>query len=154
MLDFRTIPDERTGEEILEVPLAGPALLDNPIFNKGSAFPEDERTAFGLHGLLPPHVGSIEEQLDRRYDDFQEKRTELQQHVYLRDLQDRNEVLFYALMRAHIAEMMPLIYTPVVGAACATSAGSTANRAACSCRTSTATRSTRSWRTGRSPRWT
>ena len=119
MLDFRTIIDEGTGEEVLEVPLAGPALLDNPVFNKGSAFPEEERSAFGLHGLLPPHIGSIEEQLDRRYDDFQEKRTELQRHVYLRDLQDRNEVLFYALMRAHISEMMPLIYTPVVGAACA-----------------------------------
>jgi len=119
VLEFRTIHDERTNEEVLEVPLAGPALIDHPIFNKGSAFPEDERTAFGLHGLLPPHIGSIEEQLERRYDDFQEKRTELQQHVYLRDLQDRNEVLFYAFMRAHIAEMMPLIYTPVVGEACA-----------------------------------
>jgi malate dehydrogenase (oxaloacetate-decarboxylating) len=119
MLDFRTVNDDQTGEEILEVPLAGPSLLDHPIFNKGSAFPEDERVAFGLQGLLPPHVGSLEEQLERRYDDFQEKRTALQQHVYLRDLQDRNEVLFYALMHAHIAEMMPLIYTPVVGEACA-----------------------------------
>jgi malate dehydrogenase (oxaloacetate-decarboxylating) len=118
MLDFRIIADDRTGEEVLEVPLAGAGLLDNPIFNKGSAFPEDERTAFGLHGLLPPHVGSIAEQIERRYDDFQQKRTDLQQHVYLRDLQDRNEVLFYALMRDHIAEMMPLIYTPVVGEAC------------------------------------
>jgi len=119
VIDFRTLIDDRTGEEILELPLMGEALLDNPIFNKGSAFPEEERTAFGLHGLLPPHVGSIEEQLERRYQDFAEKRTELQQHVYLRDLHDRNEVLFYALMRAHIAEMMPLIYTPVVGEACA-----------------------------------
>ncbi|MEA2632301.1 MAG: hypothetical protein QOE66_2520, partial [Chloroflexota bacterium] len=57
MLHFQTIDDEQTGEEILEVPLSGPALLDNPIFNKGSAFPEDERTEFGLHGLLPPHIG-------------------------------------------------------------------------------------------------
>jgi malate dehydrogenase (oxaloacetate-decarboxylating) len=119
VIDFRTISDEGTGEEILEIPLAGAALLDNPLFNKGSAFPEDERTAFGLHGLLPPHVGSLAEQLERRYQDFAEKRTALQQHVYLRDLQDRNEVLFYALMRDHIAEMMPLIYTPVVGEACA-----------------------------------
>jgi malate dehydrogenase (oxaloacetate-decarboxylating) len=111
--------DERTGEEYVEVPLRGAALLDNPIFNKGSAFPEDERALFGLQGLLPPHVGSLEEQLTRRYDDFREKRSPLQQHVYLRDLQDRNEVLFYALMRAHIAEMMPLVYTPVVGEACA-----------------------------------
>jgi malate dehydrogenase (oxaloacetate-decarboxylating) len=118
VLHFQTIHDDRTGEEVMEVPLSGPSLLDNPIFNKGSAFPEDERIEFNLQGLLPPHVGSIEEQLERRYDDFQQKRTELQQHVYLRDLQDRNEVLFYGLMRAHVAEMMPLIYTPVVGEAC------------------------------------
>jgi malate dehydrogenase (oxaloacetate-decarboxylating) len=119
VLEFRTVIDDRTSEEVVEVPLKGAGLLDNPIFNKGSAFPEEERTAFGLHGLLPPHIGSIEEQLERRYQDFAAKRSDLQQHVYLRDLQDRNEVLFYALMRAHIAEMMPLVYTPVVGEACA-----------------------------------
>lgn len=118
MLDFQARRDDRTGEEVVEVPLSGTSLIDNPIFNKGSAFSEEERTAFGLHGLLPPHVGTIEEQIERRLGDFRQKRTELQQHVYLRDLQDRNEVLFYALMRSHIAEMMPLIYTPVVGEAC------------------------------------
>lgn len=118
MLDFQTDGDEGTGEEVVEVPLSGIPLLDCPMFNKGSAFSDDERDEFGLHGLLPPHVGTIEEQLARRYGDFQQKRTDLQQHVYLRDLQDRNEVLFYRLMRDHIAEMMPLIYTPVVGEAC------------------------------------
>jgi malate dehydrogenase (oxaloacetate-decarboxylating) len=118
VLDFRTIVDDASGEEIVEVPLSGVSLLDCPMFNKGSAFPEDERAEFGLHGLLPPHVGSLDEQLARRYADFQQKRTDLQQHVYLRDLQDRNEVLFYRLMRDHITEMMPLIYTPVVGEAC------------------------------------
>ena len=118
MLEFHTSVDETTGAQVVEVPLAGTALLDNPVFNKGSAFPEDERRAFGLQGLLPPHIGSIEEQLQRRYEDFRQKRTELQQHVYLRDLQDRNEVLFYRLMRTHVAEMMPIIYTPVVGEAC------------------------------------
>lgn len=118
MLDFQIKVDTETGDESVEVPLAALALLDCPVFNKGSAFPEAERAEFGLHGLLPPHVGSIAEQLDRRYRDFAAKRTELQQHIYLRDLQDRNEVLFYRLMADHIAEMMPLIYTPVVGEAC------------------------------------
>jgi malate dehydrogenase (oxaloacetate-decarboxylating) len=117
VLDFKTATDE-TGEEVLEVSLSGLQLLDCPTLNKGSAFPDDERTEFGLHGVLPPHVGSIEEQLERRYRDFLQKRTELQQHVYLRDLQDRNEVLFYRLMHDHIAEMMPLVYTPTVGEAC------------------------------------
>jgi malate dehydrogenase (oxaloacetate-decarboxylating) len=118
MIEFDSTRDESTGEETVRVALSGPALLDTPVFNKGSAFPEGERVEFGLHGLLPAHIGTIEEQLDRRYRDFQQKRTDLQQHVYLRDLQDRNEVLFYRLMRDHIAEMMPLIYTPVVGEAC------------------------------------
>jgi malate dehydrogenase (oxaloacetate-decarboxylating) len=109
---------DANGEELYELSLSGLSLLDCPVFNKGSAFSNEERTEFGLHGLLPPHVGTIDEQLDRRYRDFSERRTELQQHVYLRDLQDRNEVLFYRLMAEHIAEMMPLIYTPVVGEAC------------------------------------
>ncbi len=118
MHDFSADADGPAGEEVLKIPLSGLALLENPMFNKGSAFTDDERAEFGLHGLLPPHVGSIEEQLERRYRDFREKRTDLQQHVYLRDLQDRNEVLFYRLLSEHIAEMMPLIYTPVVGEAC------------------------------------
>lgn len=118
MLDFATVRDPATGEEVVEVPLGGLQILDCPIFNKGSAFPEDERDAFGLHGLLPPHVGSLEEQLQRRYRDYQDRLTPLQQHIYLRDLQDRNEVLFYRLMRDHIEEMLPIIYTPVVGEAC------------------------------------
>jgi malate dehydrogenase (oxaloacetate-decarboxylating) len=118
VLDFTSLIDEATGDEIVEVPLTGPALLDTSVFNKGSAFPDDERTEFGLHGLLPPHVGSISEQLARRYDDFRQQGTDLQRHVYLRALQDRNEVLFYRLMADHVAEMMPLIYTPTVGDAC------------------------------------
>jgi malate dehydrogenase (oxaloacetate-decarboxylating) len=118
MQDYAEIADDVSGEMIVETSLSGLFLLDCPIHNKGSAFSDVERSEFGLHGLLPPHVGSIEEQLERRYRDFLDKRTELQQHVYLRDLQDRNEVLFYRLMSEHIAEMMPLIYTPVVGEAC------------------------------------
>ncbi len=118
MLEFEVTAEGPGRAGVVGVPLTGLALLDCPMFNKGSAFPDEERAEFGLHGLLPPHVGSIEEQLERRYRDFREKRTELQQHVYLRDLQDRNEVLFYRLLRDHVAEMMPLIYTPVVGEAC------------------------------------
>jgi malate dehydrogenase (oxaloacetate-decarboxylating) len=118
MQEYAEFLDESTGEPVVDVELHGLSLLECPILNKGSAFDDDERSEFGLHGLLPPHVGSISEQLERRYGDFLEKRSELQQHVYLRDLQDRNEVLFYHLMAEHIAEMMPLIYTPVVGEAC------------------------------------
>jgi malate dehydrogenase (oxaloacetate-decarboxylating) len=118
MLENAVSTQDLDGEEVLNVTLSGLSLLDCPVFNKGSAFTDSERSEFGLHGLLPPHVGTIDEQLDRRYRDFRDRRTDLQQHVYLRDLQDRNEVLFYRLMAEHISEMMPLIYTPVVGEAC------------------------------------
>ncbi len=118
MLEFTISVDEKTGESVVELPLAGPALLDNPVFNKGSAFTDSERDEFGLHGLLPAHVGTVEEQLRRRYDELREHTTPLQAHIYLRALQDRNETLFYRLMSEHVAEMMPLIYTPTVGEAC------------------------------------
>ncbi len=118
MIDFKVINDARSGEEVLEIGLAGPLLLDCPILNKGSAFSEQERREFGLLGLLPPHVNTLEMQVARRYQEYQQKQTDLDRHIFLRALQDRNETLFYRLVREHITEMMPVIYTPVVGAAC------------------------------------
>ncbi|HEU0025575.1 MAG TPA: NAD-dependent malic enzyme [Ktedonobacterales bacterium] len=102
----------------IETLLTGAALLGVPRLNKGSAFPDDERTAFGLHGLLPPGVMTIEQQLVRTYDSFRAKASDLERYIYLASLQDRNEVLFFRLLQAHIAEMSPIIYTPVVGLAC------------------------------------
>jgi len=102
----------------VETSLSGAALLSNPRLNKGSAFTEDERTAFHLHGLLPPGIMTIEQQLTRTYESFRAKTTDLERYIYLASLQDRNEVLFYRLLQEHIAEMSPVIYTPVVGLAC------------------------------------
>jgi malate dehydrogenase (oxaloacetate-decarboxylating) len=96
----------------------GVALLGEPILNKGTAFTPEEREKFGLTGLLPPHIETLEEQTDRAYEAMQAKDTDLERHIYLRALQDTNEVLFYNLVIQHVAEMMPLIYTPVVGEAC------------------------------------
>jgi malate dehydrogenase (oxaloacetate-decarboxylating) len=118
MIDFTVVRDSQTGEEILEVPLTGPRLLDAPLFNKGTAFTEEERRHLGLLGLLPPHVNTLEMQVARTYQAYQQKTTDLERHIYLRALQDRNEVLFYRLLQGHIAEMLPIIYTPVVGVAC------------------------------------
>ena len=118
MIDFETTNDPATGEDVVTVPLKGLTLLDTPMFNKGTAFTDIERADFGLDGLLPAHVGTIEEQLARRYGGFQDKRTPIDRHIYLRALQDRNEVLFYRLVHDHIGEMISLIYTPVVGEAC------------------------------------
>lgn len=98
--------------------LRGMDLLDTPIWNKGTAFDDHERVIFGLHGLLPPRVESLEEQSERAYEAFQPKNTDLERHVYLRQLQDTNETLFYRLMLNHIEEMMPIVYTPTVGLAC------------------------------------
>ncbi|USG63128.1 NAD-dependent malic enzyme [Sneathiella marina] len=93
-------------------------LLFEPALNKGTAFTEKERLKHGLMGLLPPHVETLEQQTLRAYDALQAKDTDLEKHIYLRSLQDTNEVLFYNLVVTHVQEMMPLIYTPVVGAAC------------------------------------
>src|ERR1700731_827565 len=98
--------------------LRGMDLLDTPIWNKGTAFDDHERVIFGLHGLLPPRVESLEEQSERAYEAFQPKNTDLEGHIYLRQLQDTNETLFYRLMLNHIEEMMPIVYTPTVGLAC------------------------------------
>ena len=96
----------------------GMDLLDRPILNKGTAFTEKERAEFGLDGLLPPHVEALQEQVVRAYEAFQKKDNDLERHIYLRALQDTNEVLFYRLLLDHIEEMMPLVYTPTVALAC------------------------------------
>ena len=96
----------------------GMDLLDRPLSNKGTAFTTDERTDFGLHGLLPPQVETLDEQVVRAYEAYQHKGDDLERHIYLRALQDTNEVLFYRLLLDHIAEMTPMVYTPVVAQAC------------------------------------
>ena len=72
----------------------GMELLDCPLLNKSTAFSEEEHTAFGLHGLLPPHIETLDEQVVRAYEAFQKKPDDLERHIYLRALQDTNEVLF------------------------------------------------------------
>jgi len=96
----------------------GMDLLDSPLLNKGTAFTGLERTEFGLHGLLPPQVERLDEQVVRAYEAYQHKEDDLERHIYLRALQDTNEVLFYRLLLDHIAEMTPMVYTPVVAQAC------------------------------------
>jgi len=105
-------------EVVIETSLTGQLLLDNPLLNKGSAFPEDERLALELLGLLPPHCSTVEEQLARTYENYGRKESDLERYVFLTALQDRNETLFYRLVQEHISEMMPLIYTPTVGEGC------------------------------------
>src|SRR5271167_3789872 len=102
----------------LHASLRGMHLLDTPIFNKGTAFSDEERYTFGLHGLLPPYIESLDEQTARAYESFRHKTDDLERHIYLRALQDTNEVLFYRLLNSHIEEMTPIVYTPVVAHGC------------------------------------
>jgi len=103
-----------------ETELTGANLLGNALLNKGTAFSDDERENFKLTGLLAPHVDTLETQVSRSYQAYLAKDSDIEKHIYLRALQDQNEVLFYALLKGHIEEMMPIIYTPVVGTACQT----------------------------------
>src|SRR6202789_168739 len=98
--------------------LSGLDLIRNPLLNKGTAFIDAERTAFALHGLLPPHIGTLDEQVARRLKALRAFSTGFQQYSFLRDLQDSNETLFYALLTRNIEEIMPLVYTPTVGEGC------------------------------------
>jgi malate dehydrogenase (oxaloacetate-decarboxylating) len=93
-------------------------LLNRQTLNKGTAFTEEERTRLGLHGLLPPQIETLDEQVVRAYGAYKRKDEDLERHIYLRALQDTNEVLFYRLLLEHIEEMTPIVYTPVVALGC------------------------------------
>ncbi len=110
--------DPATGQRYMSVNVKGRALLLNPLTNKGTAFTNRERDELDLHGLLPPTVFTIKQQLQRTYENFNAKTSNLEKYIYLESLQDRNETLFYRLVFEHIDEMMPIVYTPVVGEAC------------------------------------
>jgi malate dehydrogenase (oxaloacetate-decarboxylating) len=96
----------------------GAAVLADPLANKGTAFSPDERRELGLDGLLPPTVETLGQQAARAYKAFGRYGDDLARHVYLRALQDTNEVLFYKLVVDHVEEMLPIVYTPTVGLAC------------------------------------
>ncbi|MFT7469152.1 MAG: malate dehydrogenase (oxaloacetate-decarboxylating), partial [Candidatus Pseudothioglobus sp.] len=102
----------------LYISYAGPSLLETPLLNKGAAFTEKERRTFNLIGLLPPRYESIDEQVERAYQQFCSFDEPINKHIYLRVVQDNNETLFYRLLRQHLVEMLPIIYTPTVGDAC------------------------------------
>lgn len=102
----------------LYLPLAGPALLETPLLNKGNAYSKEERRDFNLSGLLPDTIETIDEQEKRAYSQLSAFHSNMEKHIYLRNIQDTNETLYYRLVTAHLEEIMPLIYTPTVGEAC------------------------------------
>lgn len=117
-MNFSIKVDPVTGQQYLSTPIKGKTLLMDAFTNKGTAFTKHERDELDLHGLLPACVTSIEEQLDRVYENFVAKPTPIEKFIYLAALHDRNETLFFRLCHERIDEMMPIVYTPVVGEAC------------------------------------
>ena len=105
-------------EQPIQVSLSGYDLINSPRLNKGTAFSDHERDIFHLHGLLPPHVGTLDEQLERRLQALNDQATPFNKYAFLRDLQDTNETLFYALLVRNVEKMLPLVYTPTVGEGC------------------------------------
>jgi malate dehydrogenase (oxaloacetate-decarboxylating) len=98
--------------------LTGYDLINTPMLNKGTSFTDDERDAFRLHGLLPPHVGTLDQQVARRLKVLRAFATDFERYAFLRELQDANETLFYALTARNLEEILPLVYTPTVGEGC------------------------------------
>jgi len=107
-----------TSEAAVRTRLSGYELLLDPRLNKGTAFSEEERNEFGLHGLLPPHIGTLEDQRERRKRIIDSRPTALDKYSYMRDLQDTTETLFYSLIAHYTEEMLPIVYTPAVGEGC------------------------------------
>jgi malate dehydrogenase (oxaloacetate-decarboxylating) len=96
----------------------GQDKLFDALTTKGTAFTREERRKFGLLGLLPTAQKTLEQQVGHCWNEFSTRRDDLDKHIYLRALQDRNETLFYRVLRDHIPETMPIVYTPTVGEAC------------------------------------
>ncbi|MBI4617530.1 MAG: NAD-dependent malic enzyme [Planctomycetes bacterium] len=109
--------DPQRGRHV-EVGLRGHAILGSPILNKGSAFSEEERDRFGLRGLLPPRVSTLEEQVVRIRENYDRHKDDLARYMELAAVMDRNETLYYRMLVDNIEELLPIVYTPTVGQAC------------------------------------
>ncbi len=117
-MNDETPPAQHGSESVIRTRLSGFDLLLNPRLNKGTAFTEEERDAFGLHGLLPPHVGSLEDQRERRKIALRQRTSEFSKYRLMRDLQDNDETLFYSFIEHNVEELLPIVYTPAVGEGC------------------------------------
>lgn len=114
---FFDLKTDKNKNKYLEIYSRGIEVLRLTALNKGTAFTEKERIELGFEGLLPPVVVKLQDQVIRLYKGFQDQTSDIAKYQFLRAVQERNEVLFYALVSTHIEEMMPIIYTPTVGKA-------------------------------------
>jgi malate dehydrogenase (oxaloacetate-decarboxylating) len=105
-------------DKVIRTHLTGFGLLMNPRLNKGTAFTEHERDAFSLHGLVPPHIGTLEDQRERRTIALRNRSSSFSKYRLMRDLQDNDETLFYSFIEHNVEELLPIVYTPAVGEGC------------------------------------
>lgn len=117
-MQFRPVLDPVTGERYLPVGQRGRQLLAEPLLNKGTAFPSQEREVFGLQGLLPHQTSTMEQQLERVRSQWDAKPDALEKHIFLAGLLNRNETLFHRFVVENLQETVPVVYTPTVGDAC------------------------------------
>ena len=117
MTTFRSILDD-SGDRYLSVDVTGQAVLQDAFLNKDNAFTREERQELGIVGMLPDHVSTIKEQLERVRYQYDRKTTEISKNIYLNGLMDRNETLFYRFLLENIEETVPVIYTPTIAEAC------------------------------------
>jgi malate dehydrogenase (oxaloacetate-decarboxylating) len=101
-----------TGRNVFRIALRGDAILATPRWNKGTAFTMNERMQFGLVGRLPYQVNTLDQQCQRAYDQLSSRETPLRKNSFLQSLKEQNSVLFYQLLRRHLKELMPIVYTP------------------------------------------
>ncbi len=118
MKTFSLKIDPLTSEEYVEVHLRGRGLLSDPFLNKASAFTREERLNLALGGLIRSAISDIETQRTRSYEMYSRKHDDIEKYIFLQSLLNRNETLFYSLLRHNLLEMLPIVYTPTVGQAC------------------------------------
>ena len=109
---------DANGQRYIECRFRGRQVLTHPLYNKGTAFTDEERWELGITGLIPTGHSTPEQQIKRVYRGFERKGDDLEKYIGLVALQDRNEHLFYKVLLEHIEEMLPIVYTPTVGLAC------------------------------------
>ncbi|PSK60547.1 NAD-dependent malic enzyme, mitochondrial [Elsinoe australis] len=114
---FQNAP--RATNKPVECALTGAAVLQSPYFNKGSAFTEEERKLFGLRGLLPSNVQTLDEQVKRAYAQYSSRTSNIAKNTFMSSLFEQNQTLYYRLILEHLKEMFPIIYTPTEGEAIA-----------------------------------
>ncbi|MBO0778683.1 MAG: NAD-dependent malic enzyme, partial [Ktedonobacteraceae bacterium] len=117
MRNYHLLPGQSNGHRRVETRVTGSALLNDPMLNRGTAFPLEERKELGLRGLLPSAVTPLDEQVKRSYAQYQEIEDDLRKNLFLTALQDSNEILFYRLLSEHLGEMLPVVYDPTIARA-------------------------------------